>query len=804
MPVRDRFPGTPVFRQLRPKSIRAKTVALLAIPVVTLMALWALATVSAVQSAWTQHQIKELDTQLAGPLGELVDNLQTERAAVLGYLAAPRAGVQDTVTAQQTRTDAAATALLNGETVAKADIQTLTPDVAQRITTVVDDLARLHNQRTPSTIEWNDAYTSYTSAIEDAFAIDESLTKVQQGQTSATQRVVVNELAHIREMIARQDAVTTSAQATGRITPEQYRAFADAYGGQHEITDNASPDLSISDRSAYQHLLTDDAERSLTALQRAILDAGTSRPMATVVSADAWHSAVQLVSQRLSDLQATARATATAQADSSSATNLARAGLTAVLGLLAVLLTLFVSVRIGRGLVSELVQLRNSALELAHRRLPHAMSRIRAGEKIDLATDADVPVVVPGDGEIGEVGEALNAVQHAALRAAAERAELLTGVAGVFVNLARRSQSLVHRQLSLLDALERRTDDPATLEDLFRLDHLATRMRRHAEGLIIMSGSAPGRTWSKPVPLMTVIRSAISEVEDYARVDVHRMPELSVLGSVVADLTHLVAELVENATTFSPPSTSVLVHGEPVGSGFVIEIDDRGLGMHADKMAELNGMISSAHQFDLFDSDRLGLFVVSRLANRQNIDVSLRRSPYGGTTAVILLPTAILAPSEPIEQSQAPQQRAIVGRVPAADSTSVQATPALSRHAADDAPEPEPAALAITRHAATDEPPAPSPAPVPINRHAADEDSRAPVGDEQLPPTPGGLPRRKRQASLAPGLRDVGTRNNHRPRDLHPSGTTPISPDQALEMMSAFQQGLVRGRSAESDDFPNT
>jgi signal transduction histidine kinase len=766
MPVRHRFPSpnaapAEVLPHLvRPKSVRAKIVALLTVPVIALMALWALATVSAVQSAWTLHQVKDLDADLVGPVGDLVDSLQAERAAVAQYLAAPGGAGADAISVRRARTAAATTTLLDGATVARADIANLTPEVSQRIAALVRDLDSLQNDREPIValhLNWDDAYTAYTSAIEDAFAVDEVLTKVQQGSAAAAAQVVL-QLGRIAEMIARQDAVAISAQATGQMTAQQYYAFADALGGEHVLTVSVLPSLTAADQTAYQQLVNDDAYRALTTMQNAVL--GTGGHNLTVIPADQWRGAVQFVTQGLSTLRTNASAAAAAEVDSSSGSAVTQAALTAILGLLAVLLGLVVSVQIGRGLVIELVELRDSALELANRRLPQAMRRLRAGEKIDIT--ADVPVVAPGDGEIGEVGAALNAVQHAALRAAAERAELLTGVSGVFVNLARRTQSLVHRQLDMLDKLERQTEDPATLEDLFRLDHMATRMRRHAEGLIIMSGAAPGRAWSRPVPLTNVIRSAIAEVEDYARVEMRRMPELSVPGSVVSDLTHLTAELVENATSFSPPDTTVLVHGEPVGAGFVVEIEDRGLGMSQERMAEANRRIADAHQVDLFDSDRLGLFVVSRLANRQNISVSLRRSPYGGTTAVVLLPTSILMMSEPAQDRQ------------------------LTWFAPFTSPEDEAAPRAVT-------------APAPMADHQTDPTLRPvqvrpePAGPNNDEEATGGLPRRRRQENLAPGLRAAAPGGTEEPEAI----AAPVPPEQVHAMMSAFQQGFVRGRSTD-------
>ena len=271
------------------------------------------------------------------------------------------------------------------------------------------------------------------------------------------------------------------------------------------------------------------------------------------------------------------------------------------------------------------------------------MRRLHAGKAVDI--DAVAPRGERGTGrdEVGQVGEALVAVHRAALEAAADRAAALSGISGVYVSLARRSQLLLHRQLALLDTMERRTEDPAELEDLFRLDHLTTRMRRHAESLIILSGAAPGRGWRDPVPLLDVVRAAVAEVEDFPRVEVHSVAETRLVGGAVADLTHLLAELVENAVMFSPPHTKVQVRAERVGSGIAVEVQDRGLGMGKEALDEANRRIQDADEIDLLDTEQLGLFVVNRLAHRQHVRVTLQPSGYGGVTAVVLLPEALLS-----------------------------------------------------------------------------------------------------------------------------------------------------------------
>lgn len=484
------------------------------------------------------------------------------------------------------------------------------------------------------------------------------------------------------------------------------------------------------------------------------------------------------------------------------------------------------------------------------------MRRLRAGEEIDVHAETP-PGPAPQD-EIGQVGEALTTVHRAALSAAVERAELAHGISGVFVNLARRSQVLVHRQLNLLDTMERRADDPNELGDLFRLDHLTTRMRRHAESLIILSGAAPGRAWRMPVPLTNVVRAAVSEIEDYARVEVRRLPETAIVGGAVADLTHLLAELVENAAQFSPPHTKVRISGEPVGNGYALEIEDRGLGMGKDSLAEANARIAQSEALDLFDSDRLGLFVVSRLSARHDIRVHLRTSPYGGTTAVVLLPTDLLQGALPPGRGSAPDpvDPGVYGpgsvRGPEAEAGAaaeapvrgerpapVALSPQTARGYAPEAPrvpripelpaareaqgapraqggrtEPEPPPAGVTAlnrrgRSVTAAPPArpapvlspptppapptpPPPSAAPVPSAGAFDGRPSEAGGQGTPDPSADLPRRVRQASLVPQLREAPAPGPYTPAD---SGTAAAerTPEQVRDRMTAYRDGWQRG-----------
>jgi signal transduction histidine kinase len=322
-------------------------------------------------------------------------------------------------------------------------------------------------------------------------------------------------------------------------------------------------------------------------------------------------------------------------------TVLIRIAVADAIGLIALLIAAAGMAWFARRLSRDAAALEMSARRFADQQLPQLVERLRRGETFDPAGELPPPARMKVT-EFSRAAASLTSVQRTALSAAATETSLRSGVSQVFVSLARRSQSLLQRQLRLLDDLERKAVDPGALADLFPLDHLTTRMRRHAEGLIILSGAVPGRAWSSPVPVIDVVRGAIAEIEDYKRIAVATTSEDMVTGSAVADMIHLLAELIENATLFSPSGTRVEVKAERVGNGFAFEIEDRGLGIKAEELDAINLRLGSPADFDLANADQLGLFVVGKLAARHSVRVFLRPSPYGGTTAIVLMPSSMI------------------------------------------------------------------------------------------------------------------------------------------------------------------
>ncbi|MER7923513.1 nitrate- and nitrite sensing domain-containing protein [Streptomyces sp. NPDC096057] len=762
--------------RMRPRTVRAKIVCLLMVPVVSLLALWAYATVSTAQDVSRLRQSQRVDAEVRSPVTAAVVALQAERSAAVRYATDPHAEQSGDLRGLAANTDRAVSRLRLGDNDTVADGEELPRGVGRRLEAFVTGAERLRSLRADVLAHragWDETYGQYTKTISAAFAVGGALSGVQDAELGSDARVLL-EFSRAGESLSQEDAMLTGARLDGRLDGERLRLFIGAVDTRRTLTESAVADLSGSEHAAWQTLAGTSAYAAIGAVEDKVLSATSGTRAIAAAPESTWNSAHARVQDGMRATEADAGGGADS-ADPFTRGLLSSAGAAVLLGLAAVVASLVISVRIGRGLVVELVSLRNDALGIARHKLPEAMRRLRAGEEIDIRAEA--PPGPPAEDETGQVAEALGTVHRAALRAAVERAELASGISGVFVNLARRSQVLVHRQLSLLDSMERRSEDPNELSDLFRLDHLTTRMRRHAESLIILSGAAPGRAWRMPVSLTNVVRAAVSEVEDYARVEVRQLPEASVVGAAVADLTHLLAEIVENAAQFSPPHTRVRVTGEPVGNGYAVEVEDRGLGMGKESLSDANRRIEQSETLDLFDSDRLGLFVVSRLAARHGIKVHLRTSPYGGTTAVVLLPTALLhgGALERATRAAAEDGERAVEREYARVPTAPQHQESVP------APADRPALAGSARAAAAPANDTPPPGVTTLRLHRPPEDSE---GTDDLP-------RRVRQAHLAPQLREQPTTEREQPpatpRDEH------RTPEVVRDRMAAYREGWTRG-----------
>ncbi|MER7764737.1 ATP-binding protein [Streptomyces sp. NPDC097619] len=387
----------------------------------------------------------------------------------------------------------------------------------------------------------------------------------------------------------------------------------------------------------------------------------------------------------------------------------------------------------------------------------------------------------------------------------------------VFVNLARRLQSLVHREIQLLDHLEDTVEDPELLRELFHVDHLATRIRRHAENLAVLGGAASRRQWTRPIDLSEVLRSSVAEVEQYTRVKVVPPAAGTLRGHAVADVVHLLAELVENATVFSAPDTDVLLRAERVTAGIAIEVEDRGLGMPAEEQQRMNALLGDPDRISvrrLLQDGRIGLFVVSALARRHGIAVELKSNIYGGVLAVLVLPRELLGPEEQVDPIT-------VGAPAPEDHTQYRTGAAGPLDGADPYGPPRPPdPVPLLEPVRTGPPPVPARSSVGTPTGAPPHPERAtvrsaggpprqrertnlrPAPDPTAPERPP-LPRRRAQEHLAPQLRDAPPEPEPVPATTFPNGAEAEPPVHDPGLMAAFQRGFSLAQR-ESDPHPQT
>lgn len=631
--------------RLRPRTIRTQLVTLLLVPLLSLTALWMYSTYANVRGALVLIGVADTVRYYGAPADDLTDALQAERAAAVVY-AASDGHIGGAQLASRQRTTDHRLAVLRTHAREPAGAPALRADQKRRLAELLDAATPLESVRAQVAgreAGWSKLLDGYSSVIDTVFRLRGCLAELKTGQV-VRQGMATIEIARARELLSREEASMAAASVAGGMSAEEYRSFLGTVSGRELLVGIYAEQLPAGPRDLLESVENGVRGAGLRSAELRI-DRANPDQVTGAVDAAQWQAAVNPVLAAMDEVDARAATGVVRSARSTGTAVLVRSAAISLAGLAAVALSVTVSIRLGRRIGRRLATLRDDALELSGNRLPEVMRRLRTGEEIDEEAIARAtPVLAPGDDEIGQVGRAFTTAQRAAVQSAVEQERLRRGVAAVFTTLARRNHLLLHRQLTLLETMRRRTRDPAEREDFFRLDHMTTCIRRHAEALLILSGNPPGRVWRRPVRIGELVRAAAGEIEDCARVVFRRMPPGALTGAAVADVLHLLAELLENATKFSPPDTKVVVCGQKTGSGYTLDIEDRGLGMSPERLGEANSELGQAAAgLDLPETDRLGLFTVGRLAGRQGVRVTLKRGIHGGTTAAVLIPGSVLA-----------------------------------------------------------------------------------------------------------------------------------------------------------------
>ena len=802
-----------IFRQpVRSRPIRLFLISMFAVPLLSLVGLWAFAASVTVPAAISDHEYNVTITAIAGPSAVAVgEDLPVEQEQTYLWLLSDRTASNASLLATRKSLDKA---LPGAESALQSEDSLLSPTSKATLTALLADLRHLGSLRQSvdsGKLSPTAAFQAYSDIVDDEFQSYYAGT-LDRGASLTASSIGATDATYSAEMADREIALVNSAltASKGMMSPAARQLFIASMTSRRQLLSTGLSLLSGELRSGYAGAVRSPMYQQFEAIEDQIAASKDSRPIP--VSPRTWESVSGQYLKVMQNIAGASGLLLQAQSNSSSSGLFRQAILAGGVGLLAVLVSVFLLAWFGRKVTGDLTRLDASVRQMAEERLPHVVSLLRRGEDVDVRAESPPPGT-SGIREIAQIARSFGTVQEAALAAAVQQARQRKGVNQVFLNISMRNQSLLHRQLGMLDSMERRTSDPKALADLFRLDHLTTRMRRHAEGLIILSGSTPGRGWREPVPVVDVLRAAVAEVEDYVRVDVLSESLDLVAGIAVNDVIHLVAELVENATVFSPPNTRIDVRADRAGTGLVAEIEDRGLGLGEEELADINKRLASPPEFDLANSEQLGLFVVSRLAARHDIRVSLRRSVYGGTTAILLLPFGVIVRAEeagngggPVADGQAPRSAAGEPEVAAAEPPSYLTEP---RSLPDFAGTGRHRLLSTVtgRRAQAEAPPGNLERATPWagawHREAAGRPTSGPAErGRQESGRPGshlGMPIRVPQASLAPQLqagRDAGARPTAREApdiDLR-------SPETTRNMMIAMQQGWQRGRLDDLDD----
>ncbi|WP_262058320.1 nitrate- and nitrite sensing domain-containing protein [Streptomyces sp. STR69] len=616
-------------------SIRARLLRILVLALAVLLALLGIAAteqISAYRNASATADNARLEITLQG----LVHELQKERGLTTGYVGGVRQ-FSAKLPAQRKATDAAREQL---DVALKGREDSAAGSVRESLGRL-DGLAGIRKDADDGTGVVKDTFDYFTTTITVLDRLDLGLGDVHDGTLrDAYQALQV--LGNAKEFTGEERAIVLGSVRAGKFRGDDYGRFMEIRAGRLAALD-AFPRsaTAVQERRLNTALTTPDAERALSYESKAVH--GTGKLKASVIPPMAWWDATTSTINGMRGVQislGTDVENRAAQLESSAQRDLLLFLLLA-LGTIAALGAL--ALDCVRSVSSPLVELAQQAREVAGSRLPQAVAAVQDGSS-GAAPQPPARLVVThrAGAEVREVAEAFDRVQRSAFDLATEQAVLRRNATDSLVSLGRRNQNLVRRQISFINKLEHEDADPATLANLFELDHLATRMRRNAESLLVLAGESSPRPWSTPLAVNDVLRAALSEVEEYRRVTLRRIEPAFVTGSVVVEIAHLLAELVENALSFSPPDSDVEIEGRRTSAGYLIAIVDHGLGMDNQALAEANVRLSGTASFMAEPTRFLGHFVVGALARKCGIEVRLGEAPAAGVVARVLIPAALL------------------------------------------------------------------------------------------------------------------------------------------------------------------
>ncbi|WP_327086865.1 nitrate- and nitrite sensing domain-containing protein [Nonomuraea sp. NBC_01738] len=629
--------------------VRSRLVALILIPTIVGVLLAGIQLADAIGTSAEYRRLTQV-AEMVQRIGALSHEVGKERALTAWYVADHRrSGRMAQLREQRELVNTAKTSVLDATAAIDASHS---PRVRQEVETMrrwLNGLDGLRASITGPTVPARASIRTYSSLIQVLENVQDELTQAGDDELFG-EVAALGALQRAKEEVSRQQVILLVALVERKLDYDDLSDFLGAWNAQQAELSTFDQEAGAKFAKLYNDTVRGQAiDRADAMRQRALaqmreykeirdLDTTVTPRRELMYWFDSTTSAVSSM-RKVEDSIATSVVTRTR--DLSDAERNA-AVISGAIILVLLLLVLVITTRVAGSLVRPLRRLRAEALQVATTRLPETVRVLR--ESGDGAEVPEVPSVgVNTRDEIGEVARAFDEVHREAIRLAGDEAKLRANVNSMFVNLSRRSQTLVERQLQLIEGLEQGEEDENRLANLFRLDHLATRMRRNSENLLVLAGQEAARKWSDPVPLVDIARASLSEVENYERVQIQIPSDIQVVGPAVTDAVHLLAELIENAISFSPRESKVAVTSSSVEGGILVSISDLGIGMSADELAEANWRLANPPVVDVSVSRRMGLFVVGRLALRHGVRVQLRMRETGGLSALVMLPDQLIA-----------------------------------------------------------------------------------------------------------------------------------------------------------------
>jgi signal transduction histidine kinase len=638
---------------LRNWRVAVRLLALIAIPTIVAALLAGLRVSAAMDNANADQRLEKL-ADLAGKTNALVHKLEAERDLTAAYAATnadPKRRPERARTAlrqAQQDVDEAAQAVQT----ALPAIDSSYPDTvrlrARNITNFINQLPALRQITTETLLPPEAGIEKYSDAIDTLLDLNEDVAGGTTDQSLLATARAEAALARLKDQAALEGAILHAVLLKGSFEPIELDAFQSARAERDAQLAAFRTVATLAQRQSFDDTVSGpEIDRGEAMRIEAISTATASpalsiRPQLGARDAETWSNYTTATNDKMRTAEQQIVDQVIDRAGMLKKNARRAAIIDAALLCVVIVLVLAITLVVAQSLVRPLRRLRAGALDIAGNRLPGLVDRLRDPEAAAAGIHV-APIDVDSTDEIGEVARAFDEVHREAVRLASNEALLRGNINAMFVNLSRRSQSLIERQLRLIEDLEQGEQDEDRLASLFKLDHLATRMRRNSENLLVLGGQEQVRRWNQPVPLIDIVRASLSEVEQYERVGLRVQGDVSVIGPVVNDLVHLVAELVENATVFSPEHTRVTVSGHLLsGGGAMLQITDNGVGMAPDELEAVNWRLANPPIIDASAARRMGLFVVGRLAARNGIRVELRSALSGGLTAFVLMPARII------------------------------------------------------------------------------------------------------------------------------------------------------------------